>query len=190
MTSLNVQRSDRLRIVAVSALTVLALPLLLNENRGEAGQRPPAVAAVGIGGLGAADSDGPATTAATGPTSTTAPAEATTSGGYLSGAATSDGPHVIDIAVPANKSSKTAAGKAGYRRWAPGTFSAANPCATLLAPRGVTITVTNLDNGHSITCVNVGNQGIAKGTDIVVQSEYFEQLADLVQAPVPVELRW
>jgi hypothetical protein len=179
-----------LRIVAVSALTAIALPLLLNENRDEAEQRPPAVAAVGISGLGTGDAGGPAPTSPSDPSTTAPPASSTTNGGYLSGATTSQGPYVIDVAVRAPKPTESATGKAGFRRWAPGLFSAANPCATALAPIGVTITLTNLDNGHSTTCVNVGNQGIAKGTDIVVQSEYFEQLADLVQAPVPVELRW
>jgi|GEM_PF-3769458 hypothetical protein len=151
--------------------------MLLAENGNDAESRPPAVAAVGLPGLA---SGAPATS---GPTSTAAAA-------FLGDATTTPPPIVIDIAVPAPKPDTSTQGKAGFKRWAPGTVGVLNPCATELVPAGQTVTVTNLDNGRSAECFVVGSNGVPRGTDIVIQTEVFESLGDVVQAPVPVELRW
>lgn len=165
----------------MSALTVVALPLLVAQTRGE--------------GTSSAAVVGPANElaalpGAAAPAVTQAAAPSSTDGGFLGGPTTGPPPVVIDVAVPGPKPDNEANGKAGFKRWAPGTTAFWNPCATALVPRGKTITVTNLDNGHSVQCINVGSSGVPKGTDIVIQTEFFEQLGDLVQAPVPVQLRW
>jgi hypothetical protein len=180
---LNVQPADRFRLVAVSAITVVALPWLVGQSRDDQATRPPAVATVGVANdltaglaLAAPDAAAPAPERA-------APqdqGEATTPSSVV----------VIDIAVPAPKPDDYAVARAGFRRWPPGSVPVLNPCATPLAPAGQTLTVTNLDNGHSIRCVNIGHLGIPKGTDVVIQTEFFEQLGDPVQAPVPVSLQW
>jgi hypothetical protein len=179
--TLLVERSDRLRIIAVSALTVVALPLLVAQTRGEGTS---SAAVVGPANELATRTAGPS------PAATDAAAPSSTDGGFLGGPTTGPPATVIDIAVPSPKPDDRATGKAGFKRWAPGTVAMWNPCATALVKAGTTITVTNLDNGHSVQCVNVGSSGVPKGTDIVIQTEFFAQLGDLVQAPVPVELRW
>jgi hypothetical protein len=181
VTNLLVERSDRMRLLVATALTVVALPLLLNETRNDGSS-----AAAVVGPANELAAVGKAAAAA----DTTEAPTSSTDGGFLGGPTSAPPPVVIDIAVPAAKPDKRATGRAGFKRWAPGTVAMMNPCATALVRTGATITVTNLDNGHTTTCVNIGTAGVPKGTDIVIQTEFFEQLGDVVQAPVPVELRW
>jgi plastocyanin len=180
---LKIDRADRVRLIAATAVTLVALPLLMNENRNETEQRPPAVAAVGP----AADlAIGTRTTETTEPG---VPEGIATGQGYLGGSTTVVSNRTIDIAVKAPKQRPTADGKAVFKRWAPWSTGVANPCATPLVKVGTTVTVTNLDNGHTTTCVNVSREGSADGV-IVLDTTVFEQIADLVQAPIPVQLSW
>ena len=56
--------------------------------------------------------------------------------------------------------------------------------------RGTEITVRNLNNGRKTTCTNI-NIGPTSGTfDIVLHTGIFEKIADIVDAPLPVELTW
>lgn len=57
------------------------------------------------------------------------------------------------------------------------------------APFGRTITVTNLDNSRSVRCVNdVG--GTRPAHAIVLHADALAQIADLTDAPVPVQITW
>jgi hypothetical protein len=56
-------------------------------------------------------------------------------------------------------------------------------------PFNATITVTNLDNSRSIQCVaSVGGPDTA--IEIVLPTAAFAEIADLTDAPVPVQITW
>jgi hypothetical protein len=52
---------------------------------------------------------------------------------------------------------------------------------------GLSVTVTNLDNGRSITCVT-SIAPFNQTADLVMHTEAFSLLADLTEAPITVEL--
>ena len=92
-----------------------------------------------------------------------------------------------EIAYPAGNSSESYRGTASFKRF---PESAKNGCTTNIAPLGSTITVRNLNNGLKTKCVNI-NIGPTSGTfDIVLNLAVFEAVAELVDAPLPVEMSW
>jgi hypothetical protein len=92
-----------------------------------------------------------------------------------------------DIAYPSSDSTDSRRGVASFRRF---PDSATTGCTTNLAPLGATITVRNLNNGMKTTCLNI-NIGPTSGTfDIVLNRALFEKIAELVAAPLPVEMSW
>lgn len=61
--------------------------------------------------------------------------------------------------------------------------------ATVGAPFGGSITVTNVDNSRSVRCVyDVG--GADADDQVVLHADAFAQIADLTDAPVPVQITW
>ena len=57
-------------------------------------------------------------------------------------------------------------------------------------PLGAEITVRNLNNGRKTVCTNI-NIGPTSGTfQIVLHTGVFEKIAEIVDAPLPVELTW
>jgi hypothetical protein len=63
-------------------------------------------------------------------------------------------------------------------------------CSSIDAPIGITITVTNINNGRRITCTNVFSLLIPAGISMVLHTTVFEKLADVVDAPIPVTISW
>jgi hypothetical protein len=92
-----------------------------------------------------------------------------------------------EIAYPADNDGQMARVVASYKRF---PNSAKNGCSTTSAPLGATITILNLNNGHKTTCLNI-NIGPTSGTfGIIMNTAVFEAIAELVDAPLPVELTW
>ena len=61
--------------------------------------------------------------------------------------------------------------------------------ASVGAPFGIAVTVTNLDNSRSVQCINdVG--GAEPDHEIVLNADAFSEIADLTDAPVHVQLTW
>ncbi len=54
---------------------------------------------------------------------------------------------------------------------------------------GARLVVTNTDNGHRVACRVVSND-VPDGVTVVIDTDLFLDLADLVEAPVPVSLSW
>ena len=52
------------------------------------------------------------------------------------------------------------------------------------------ITVRNLNNGRKVVCTNLNAVYVPPGFDIVLSLGAFTYIADLVDAPLPVELTW
>lgn len=89
-----------------------------------------------------------------------------------------------DVAIAAQPAIPPLRLAATYLSTVPGTRS----CLTRGIESGRTVTVVNLDNGRSVTCVTL----LAARTqrdDIVLHTSAFEQLADLTEAPIPVEVQ-
>jgi hypothetical protein len=179
------------------------LPILLREGNEQRANQAPTVAAVAPGGealAGPLDSTPSATTvpatADQPAASTSAPTDADTTttedaANYLVGSPTTpDSVQSITVAVPAPQPETSETATASYRRWAAGSSWAANPCAAWFLKVGTTVNVTNLDNGHSVTCTIVDRTGTDKSHVIVLDTDLFAQLADLVHAPIPVRISW
>ncbi|MHB1089731.1 MAG: hypothetical protein ACYC06_06955 [Ilumatobacteraceae bacterium] len=63
-------------------------------------------------------------------------------------------------------------------------------CSSIDAPIGITITVTNVNNGRKVTCTNVFSLLVPPGISVVLHTTVFEKLADVVDAPIPVTISW
>lgn len=107
---------------------------------------------------------------------------------FLPDADPSIAPEIITVNVPAPPSGTVLNGTANYVRW-PQTLGL-RPCATPHALIGAVITVTNLNNGRQIKCNNVSIEALRDGSVIIVHTDVFLDLADLVDAPIPVEINF
>ncbi len=91
------------------------------------------------------------------------------------------------IAYPADNSSRMIRGIASFR-WLPDTTKTG--CSSNLVPLGVLITVRNLNNGRKTVCNNINIGPLPSGFDIVLHTTLFESIAELIDAPLPVEMTW
>lgn len=91
------------------------------------------------------------------------------------------------IAYPSQQPSNSYRGNASFKLLPNG---AETGCATNAVPLGTRITVQNLNNGRKVTCTNINIGYIPPGVDIVLHTRLFGNLANLVDAPLPVELTW
>ena len=170
------QVHERRRLVVATAFTLVALPSIWLFDRDEPGVRgSSSVAAAGV------DTPDPAASASTPTTEPERPV-------FLDNTAVVVAPAVIDVALPDAPGEREAMGKATYRRYLDSTID--RPCTTYLAPSGATVTVTNIDNGLSITCTNTLTVSKPADADIVMHTDVYVAIADLVDAPIPVRLSW
>lgn len=167
-------------------LTLVALPALYAENRDTQDQRPTAVAAAGLAdaiSVGGPGSTTPSTTAASvaepflappvtlAPTSTKAPKA---------------------IAVRSVGTANVIQAKGTYKQW-PAGYWVGNACEVPGAPNGETVTVQNIDNGFTARCVNIAEEpapGPGEASEVVLDTDVFLLVADLAEAPVPLQLSW
>lgn len=91
------------------------------------------------------------------------------------------------IAYPSQQPSNSYRGLASFKRLPNG---AETGCATNAVPLGTKVTVQNLNNGRKVKCTNINIGYIPPGVDIVLNTQLFANLANLVDAPLPVELTW
>lgn len=97
-------------------------------------------------------------------------------------AAPSDG--VAEIAVPAPRDVEPVRADATYQSSLPGVRS----CLVQGFRNGQTLRVTNVDNGRSVTCV-AALAPAGQDEVLILHTEAFELLADLTEAPIPVEIQ-
>jgi hypothetical protein len=170
---------DRRRLTLATIITLVALPALWLMQRDDTAPGSPTVAAAGAptppvadAGVDATEGDPPPPAYLEGP-STTAP---------------SLGDTPLVIATGDTNTGNRLTGTAGYRRFDAAVTS--GNCQINGAPLGVTITVRNVDNDRTTTCVNMSTSRGADGEIAVLDMAVFLQIADLVDAPLPVELTW
>jgi hypothetical protein len=94
---------------------------------------------------------------------------------------------VNQIVVPAEIPGEFTEGGATYRS---DIGAGADSCGAPAAPSGAVLTVTNRDNGRVITCVNRAISPLADGLALLLTTAQFSQLAQLVDAPIPVRVTW
>ncbi|MEM9515740.1 MAG: hypothetical protein AAGA42_12875 [Actinomycetota bacterium] len=179
---MNLDPTDRRRIIAVSALTVLALPALFWAAGGDDGAPNVATAGVEIN-ESAADDEAPApagTSALTPDTANTA-----TDPVYMGGPQ-AVGPGVPQVAVPADP---------GTRILASATYTSdlldRSRCNV---SEGVTtgdrLRVVNVANNRSVECTAVLSPvGNGEGVTVLMHTDLYSQVADVTDAPIYVEIR-
>ena len=159
--------AERRRLVLAIAITVIAV-----------------VAAMASGGNDDSTGESTATVLPTTTIDDTAPANPA----FLPATESSSVPQIITVNVPAPPTGTVITGNASYIRW-PQTMGL-KPCATPHALIGAVITVTNLNNGRQIKCNNVSIEALRDGSVILIHTDVFLELADLVDAPIPVEINF
>ena len=75
------------------------------------------------------------------------------------------------------------------------TFTAlgysSNPvCFSAMTPVGVQLTNPNNNNGRSVKCTSAFGSSVPAGITVQLNSTQFTQLADLIDAPIPVKITW
>jgi len=160
-----------------TAISVIALPSLWLMSRNEK-TNAPNVATAGVE-LG----DGAATDAPTAPDDAVDPMGAP-GAAYLDGPQATPNTDTIVIAIPGD-AGQYELGTATFRR----DISDPDACYVRAANFGQEVVVRNLDNGRSVTCV-ARVTPLGGDADIVLHADAFVRLADLTDAPVPVEISW
>ena len=161
---------DRRRILLASALTIVALPALWYANRPDSGAPSVAVAGLAVNPTG----DTETAPVADGPPD--APV-------FFDGPSSQVGAGLAEIAVPAAPTAERTTGRANFRSDVP-----VGICRSTAIGNGQSITVVNLDNNRSITCTTVLAPANA-GDELVMHPDLFSRIADLTDAPIPVEIR-
>jgi hypothetical protein len=171
------EAGDRRRLAFAAVITVLALPFLWTSKRDQPTAPDGQVAVVtpnaDLSGAGDVEaSDVAASTPA-----------------YLDGSDVSAAPApiVIDVAAPGNAAD--AVGSATFKQF-DGASGDNELCGVPQAPFGARIVVTNTENGFKIACENVSTKPLPPEFVIVIDTTAFASLADLTEAPIPVELNW
>ncbi len=103
---------------------------------------------------------------------------------FLDGPAGQVGAGLSEIAVPAAPGVASISTTATFRSDLPTTATCTFPGLTT----GAEVTILNLDNGRTVTCTAVlGGSGAPDV--LVMHTDLFATIADLTDAPIPVEIR-
>ncbi len=171
---MNLTTVDRNRLTVVVLFTVIVSVLyFVSTGRSEGDASGPGATTTSVPGDGTGFYTDP-NSVVDAPASLLGPGTAEAGGG---------GP----IAFPADEDLNTARGRASFKRYPQG---GERGCSTGLAPLATRIRVRNLDNGRTTTCTNVYIGALPGGFDIVLDITVFEAIAEIVQAPLPVEISW
>jgi hypothetical protein len=178
--------AQRRRVALALAITVIAAPaaFLLNRSGDEApvvtGPLPTLVGTVPSAG-GEQAAAGPVPESEDSALTTTALGTAPV--GYLAGSTVPSDNSPAQIAIP--RLPESVRGMATFSSAIESTLR----CHAKGVPFNATLTVTNLDNSRSVQCVaSIG--GAPPETDIVLATDTFAEIADLTDAPVPVQITW
>jgi hypothetical protein len=185
---LRFEPSDRRRMLLAIVLTAIAMPFLMNSRSA----RPAATPGLGTDlgaqlGTNTLNSDAPATTVAT--TTTTEPAESSVPP-FLAGPKTVAPQAPVIVAVPAPAKNELQ-GVAVYRTFPATWKNLPRPCVVDAGPPGgTTVTVTNLNNAHTVKCVVATHVILPAGHVIALSDAIFDELGDVIDSPIPVKISW
>ena len=173
---------DRRRILVACAITAVALPALWFANQPDSGAPNVATAGIAVGD-GSPEDDDPASETDAGLTSAS-DAETGAAPVFLDGPTAQVGAGVAEIAVPIAPGAERITIDATFRS----NVVVAGVCRVPGLGNGQPITVVNLNNNRSITCTTSLTPADA-APELVMHPELFSQIADLTDAPIPVEIR-
>ena len=168
---MHLSQTDRNRIRVATVITSIVLPVLFL-----------------VGGGSGASSE-----------STVPQAPTTTYDDGLSTGATEDAPANAEgpssngpngqgqVAYPATNDGRMIRGNASYKQFPIGDGQA---CTSNSIPLGAVVSVMNLNNGRKVKCTNINSVYVPPGFDIVLNMQVFTTIADLIDAPLAVELTW
>ncbi len=177
--------AQRRRIAVALAITVIAVPAAFLLNRGGDAAGPPPVTLIGTVPGQPAEIAADETGATRAPVDTPSATDVmgTTPVGFLEGTAAPTADDPATIAIP--RLPRAIEGTATFRR----TITDVTRCHAAGVPFDARITVTNLDNSRSVQCIaSVG--GPAPDEDVVLHADAFLQIADITDAPIPVQITW
>jgi hypothetical protein len=180
--------TDRRRFLLAALVSMIALPSLWWVNRDDPSNGPnTASVGVEVGGSINGESAAPEQVATIESTigQSNLPSEPTYLDEppiFLDGPASNIG-GAAEIAIPNADPLETIITRATY-----GEFSGTDVCLARNVAIGEVITVINLDNNRTITC-RVAPAPESQEAGIILQSDQFTELADLTDAPIPVQIR-
>lgn len=178
--------SDRRRVILAAVATAVALPFVL-PNRANTPASAPVLGGQDLGAeLRPADPADPA--ASTSSIESLPPSTIP----FIVGPSTSAEPAPILIGVPAPAGANERTGFAGYRSFPPSYQALPRPCwvPPQSARAGTTVTITNLNNARSTTCVVALIAQLPDGHVVGVGEAVFSEIADLIDSPIPVKIIW
>lgn len=181
---MNHDYAQRRRVAIAAAITVILVPAAFLLSRGDdadSGEPDASVVGTLVGLPEGAASPPPASESST-PDGAATDALGTAAVAYLDGTAPPADDDPATIAIP--RLGESVKVQASFRR----TINDPGLCQVWGVPYHATITITNLDNSRSISCV--ASIVPVRDQDAVVSADAFLQLADLTDAPVPVEITW
>ena len=103
---------------------------------------------------------------------------------FLDGPSGQVGAGLAEIAVPAPPAIASITTTATFRS----TLGSPSACMVPGIASGQQVVVVNLDNNRSVTCTAILAPSSA-ADQLVMASDLFAELADLTDAPIPVEIR-
>jgi hypothetical protein len=162
-------------LLLASVITLVALPTIWLANRSEESSTRPNVAAVGLDPGQADDDAGGA--AIPDPLGTSGAA-------YLEPVSITAAPDAVEIHVGTTPDDPVATARASYRR----TSVRFDTCEFNGLRSGQEVTVVNVANGRSTTCTIMREDGLAEG-ELLLSQGRFQRIAELIAAPVHVEIR-
>ena len=168
--------TDRRRIIAVTVLTLVALPALWWANTSENSSTSPNLAVAGLDPGADAPNAAPAPAAPGDGLDDVAPV-------FLEGPASPAGAGQSEIAIPAKPVIDGVIAEATFR-----STVADGTCIAPGVTSGSRVTVVNLANNRSMTCTTLLAPGNRPG-DLVMSTNAFASIADLTDAPISVEIR-
>ena len=191
----------RRRLVFAVWLTVLALPILVIDNIPRTDARaaavktdsalvvdaPPATSdfsVVPTTVLELVTTTAPSTTEPSSTTTTTRPRVKAAAVASSSTTTTTRPRSTTTSTTSTTAASNTQTGGASWYDWHPGE------CAHQTIPKGTTVTVTNLANGATTTCVVTDRGPYAGGRIIDLDRGTFDQIADSSQGVIQVRITW
>lgn len=175
--------AQRRRVALAVAITAIAVPAALLLDRG--GDDPQQVQTTVVGSV-VSDSTAPPANAPDRSSSASTDLMGTTPAAYVEPSGTLAPDEPATIAIP--RLPDSVSGRATFTR----SIRKVTSCqvkTSVGAPFGIAVTVTNLDNSRSVQCIN-DSGGVEPAHDIVLHADAFSEIADLTDAPVPVQLTW
>jgi hypothetical protein len=168
--------TDRRRIIAVTVLTLVALPALWWANTSENSSTSPNLAVAGLDPGVDAPRAAPAQVPADDGLDDVAPV-------FLEGPSSAAGAGQAAIAVPAKPLIEGVRASATFR-----SGVANGTCIVAGMTSGSKVTVVNLANNRSVTCTTTLAAGDS-ADELVMNTNAFAGIADLTDAPISVEIR-